>query len=282
MENFKNIVDNARERYIVVDDNKKILYGNESALDLWNFESDEFLTHNIDDLFLNIEIEQIIHNDSLKSTNNDVSCSMEARAVTKEKNHIPIEIKSCSIEWSGKKASLLVIREIIERKWMERVFNIGQKLSTEMKKEKSFEKKLEMCLHSAIKAAKMDCGGIYLLDEKEKKLELISYKGLPDDFIQVAGDYNINSENFQLIREGKPIFTNYKKFKISNAEKGRKEGLKILAILPFKFNNKIMGCLNVASHTLDQFPKYSQKVLEFISTYTGMAIINTKRREKNT
>ncbi|MGA1867974.1 MAG: GAF domain-containing protein [bacterium] len=45
-----------------------------------------------------------------------------------------------------------------------------------------------------------------------------------------------------------------------------------IAIIPLSFENKVIGCLNVASHKVSEVPNYAHDALEGIAAQIGCEI----------
>jgi len=140
----------------------------------------------------------------------------------------------------------------------------------------NFEKSLSMCLDAAIEASDMDCGGIYLFDDATQDLRLMFQKGLPSSFIESVSSYKPNSEHIELIRKGEPIYSNHQEFDVPLTDDKKNERLRAIAIIPISDKNKVAGCMNVASHTIDDVPNVSRFSLEAIASQIGSAIRRMK------
>ncbi|NJK84796.1 MAG: PAS domain S-box protein [Bacteroidales bacterium] len=129
---------------------------------------------------------------------------------------------------------------------------------------------LETALESAIQISGMDCGGIYLLDEELKKLKLVITKGLSDEFVKNIISYDYDSENTKLVLAGEPVYSVHPIFANPLLTS---ENLKAIAVIPIKLTkNKIIGCINISSHTLNEVPFYSREALETLVRNAGIAI----------
>lgn len=56
-------------------------------------------------------------------------------------------------------------------------------------------------------------------------------------------------------------------------------GLRAFAVLPVRHNNQVIGCINLASNTLDEVPLFCRLALETISAQMGSAIVRLRAEE---
>ena len=117
---------------------------------------------------------------------------------------------------------------------------------------------LKLCTETAISLSGMDCGGIYLVDEKSGALDLKFSVGLSDEFIHTVKHYDKESKNTRLVMEGKPIFSHYPTFDASTTDIKLHERLGSIAITPIFHEKKVIACLNVASHKFLEVPSFAR------------------------
>jgi len=128
-------------------------------------------------------------------------------------------------------------------------------------------------LNAAIEVAGMDCGGIYLFDEKSGAIDLVHYSGLPDDFVAVSSRYEADSPNNRLVMKGQPV---YASMPILEINKHEPEQLRAIAIIPMVASGKVIGCMNVASHTVDEVPMDARNGLEVLTIQASAALARIK------
>ncbi len=132
---------------------------------------------------------------------------------------------------------------------------------------------LGLCLEAALKASGMDCGAVYLFNETSGTLDMIYHDGLPYDFVKESTHYDSDSDNAKLMLAGEPVYTQHQKLGISLSEVERQENLYAIAVLPISHHNHVIGCLNIASHSLEKVPFTSRNALEAIAAQIGGAIL---------
>ncbi|MDD4136719.1 MAG: PAS domain S-box protein [Methanoregula sp.] len=135
---------------------------------------------------------------------------------------------------------------------------------------------LEACLDTAIRVSDLDAGGIYIVDEGSGDVDLANHKGLPDSFVASASHYPAGSPQVSLIMKGDPVYTRHRDAGVPLDPGRLEEGLRAIAIIPVLHENRVIACLNIASHTLEEIPASSRRTLETFAAQIGTAIANAK------
>lgn len=141
---------------------------------------------------------------------------------------------------------------------------------------KDLQSGLRLCFDAAVKASGLDCGGIYLKDDKSGALDLVYHQGISDAFIEQVSHFEANSPNTNLMMLGKPIYINYRDLTKDIMPNLSKERLLASGIIPIKYNDEIIGCLNIASHSIKSIPIKIRGVLETIAVLIGGALARLK------
>ena len=138
---------------------------------------------------------------------------------------------------------------------------------------------LRLCVEVAIRVSGMDCGGVYLVDETSGGVDLAFHKGLPPAFVKSASHYDADSSSARLVMAGQPIYTRYQELDVSLDKARRREGLRAIAIIPVRYEGRVIACLNIASHTLDKVPDFARTALETIAAQIGSVITRSRAEE---
>ena len=170
-------------------------------------------------------------------------------------------------------------KEILESELEEDLIRIQRDLSIELNSLENLNDGLSLCLEAAIKASGMDCGGIYLFDKTSKSLDMLYHYGLPSDFLKESSHYESDSDNVRLVAAGQPKYTRHKYLDISLGEAEHRENLKAIAVLPISHKKQVIGCLNIASHSLEEVPFASRNALESITEQIGGAVLRLQTEE---
>jgi len=170
-------------------------------------------------------------------------------------------------------------KETYERKQAENLIRAQRSLSVKLNDISSLDEGLSICLNTALNISDMECGGIYLFDKDQKALKMIYQEGLPTEFVKYASYYNSDSNNVKLIRTGKPIYSQHQKLNLPYSEAVQSENLRAIAILPISHKGQVIGCMNVASKSIDVVPDYSRGSLETIAIHIGSEVARLQSEE---
>jgi len=187
-------------------------------------------------------------------------------------------------EWNPETISILklaggIIANALQRKTLEHFIQAELDLAIKLNLSSSVKETLATCLHAAILASGLDCGGIYLVNRHDETITLTIHEGLPQSFIDHSESYGFDSENARLILKGKPIYHKADKLDLKSCTILKTEQLRAIAILPITYRGEVIACLNVASHSLNQVPEFSRKGLETITSHIGSAIMQARQEE---
>ncbi|MDP3565244.1 MAG: PAS domain S-box protein [Methanoregula sp.] len=177
------------------------------------------------------------------------------------------------ISSNGEPRFLLGISEdITEWKHREHILKTQRDLGIALQNSPRLEEMLGICLSAGTEIAKMDSGGIYLVDPTSGSLDLAVSRNLGEEFLKLISHYPADSDNARLVMQGKPIYVPYSKTGIIHTPVQEQEGLLAAGIIPISFGGRVIASLNVTSHTLDEISLSSRIALETISAQIGAAI----------
>jgi PAS domain S-box-containing protein len=163
-------------------------------------------------------------------------------------------------------------RDAAEHEWAQDLLRAQHDLALALSGASGLDEGLRFCYEAASRVSGMDCGGIYLVDETSGALDLAFHQGLPPDFVESAGHYEADSASAQLVMAGTPIYTEHLRLGVPLDEARQRESLRAVAVVPVRHENRVIGCLNVASHTLNEVPVPARDALETIAAQVGDAI----------
>ncbi len=206
--------------------------------------------------------------------------SIEYSVKKKDGSTLPVLVYSTPVIHNNKPVGMRgIVIDIAEQKRADNLIRIQKDLSVELSAASGLSEGLSLCLEAALQASELDCGGIYLLDKTSGALDMALHIGLPPDFIRSTSHFESDSDNVKLVTAGKPLYTQHQKLGVPLDEVEQSEELKAIAVLPIIHQEQMIGCMNVASHTLDQVPVFSRVALETIATQIGSAIARLQAKE---
>jgi len=137
---------------------------------------------------------------------------------------------------------------------------------------------LNSALDKVLELMKGDTGGILLLDEESQTLSYRVYRGLSEEFVKgIAGlrlGEGIAGKAAQL---GEPIYVdNISEDPRLTRSVVIKEGLRAFASVPLQSKNKVLGVMNITSHSIRRFTPEDIQLLNSIGNQIAIAIENAR------
>ncbi len=172
-----------------------------------------------------------------------------------------------------------VFTDITQRKIAEKLSQIQRDLAHALNSVATVEAALGLCLETAIEAAGMDCGGFYLVDQETGDVNLVFHNGLSAKFASEGAYYAADSDHARVIQAGRPVYVQEKKVNGLLSDDQFAEAVTTMAILPVLHDNTVVGCINVASHTLSEISTASRNALEAIAAEVGGTISRLRGRD---
>ncbi|MGD0781490.1 MAG: PAS domain S-box protein [Candidatus Aminicenantales bacterium] len=171
-------------------------------------------------------------------------------------------------------------RKIAELQEAEYLLRIQRDLSLHLSGIERLEDILRLCLETAIRVSGMDSGGIYVAEEATGDWFLAVHSGLSTAFLAQASRYGAGSPNVRAMTSGVPLYSNGQAGDLVSLTAGRKpESIRAFAALPIPFRDRVIACLNVASHVLNEVPAAARLSLETIAGQMGQGIVRARYEE---
>ncbi len=174
---------------------------------------------------------------------------------------------------------IAVVKDVTDQKQHEIILRIQRDLGVALSFETSLNHALELVVDASIRAAEMDCGGIYLIDAISGELDLAYQQGLSEEFVQVTRHYPPDTPQARLVMKGQPVYSYYPNLGIRLNGISQRENLRAIAIMPVSYQNQVIACINVASHRQDEVAPLAQHALESIAAQIGSAIVRIRAEE---
>jgi PAS domain S-box-containing protein len=201
--------------------------------------------------------------------------------VRRDGSRFPGEVSAAVIrDGDGQpEAFIVVVRDVSDRKRRESLIRAQRDLAVGLSAVSGLDEALEECLHAALEVSGLDSGGIYLVDEHTGALELACSCGLSDEFLQRVSYLTADTPNARVVFGGKPVYARYAEMPVPAHPVELREALHAIAVIPIGHETRIIGCLNVASHTLDVVPHENREALETLGAQIGSAIARIRAEE---
>ncbi len=224
---------------------------------------------------------QRVGNTVQRMLNLDRFASSETRWKKKNGDILDIALRCAQLNLSNREdGTVFAAFDITEIKRAERILKIQRDLGNFLTVTSNLSEALNQILDAALKASGLDCGGIYIVDEFDRSIRMISYTGVTEEFISLVGYYTEDTPQFQLIQAGKPVYMDYRNFLQSIDVSPEIEDIKAIAIIPVHYDGNIVGSLNIASHVTDEVPEWSRDALEAIASRIGGPIERIRLSEE--
>jgi PAS domain S-box-containing protein len=179
------------------------------------------------------------------------------------------------------RVNLALKAKIAEREQVEEMMCLQRDLGIALSSAGDLKEALNLILDACLRVRGIDCGGIYMVDEKLGDLRLVACTdtGLPREFIEYSSHYESGSFQARLIMQGKPIYASYSWIRSTLSGVYPMGNLRAVSILPIKCGEKVTAVLNLASRTINEIPIGIRSTLEAIAAQVGGAIEKLKAEE---
>jgi PAS domain S-box-containing protein len=168
--------------------------------------------------------------------------------------------------------------DITERKRNEALIYAQRDLARAIGRFTTAEEGFRVFLETILAHSGLDSGGIYLFDADQNGMHLIQHQGLGDAFVQNVSHFSADTPNVELVLAGKPYYFPASHPLIQDSMY-QVEGLQTLAVVPILYQDRVIGCLKLASHTLTEVPDYARHVLETLSAEIGNFAVHLHSQE---
>jgi PAS domain S-box-containing protein len=124
---------------------------------------------------------------------------------------------------------------------------------------------LPECLNAAVQVDSMDSGGIYLIEDDEMVLK--EHTGLSAEFVKKVGRYSRGSLHWKMMMmKGEPQYLVEGDAAFERLGTHLKDpGLTALAVIPVCSGGELLGCFNISSHQVAEFPRFVRVALELLT-----------------
>ena len=276
---YRLLVENANEAILVVQDGI-LKFVNQITTELIGYSGQELTSRPFPE-FIHPDDRGMVVERHLRRLKGDVFQTRYAfRLVTRDGSIKWVEIGAVLIDWEGRPATLNFLTDITERKQAEILTLVQRDLALAISFSHELNEALPRCLDTILQLSEMDCGRIYLIDQVSGDLNLICHKNLSPDFAKSVSHYKTDSTYARLVLQGKPLFTNYSEFVLPLDKLEKAEKMRAFIVLPLIFENRVIGCLDLASKKLEDVSEINRGVLKTVTTLMAEGIARLKVEEE--
>ncbi len=152
------------------------------------------------------------------------------------------------------------------------LLRLQYRIATTLRSAGTTEQSLRRVLDALVDLEGVDCGGIYTFDSAGE-LTLRVHLGLPDWFIAGATRYPADSPHATLARGGQPVYQSFKDVPPALLTSVvQREALRAIAAVPVSHEGRVVGLLNLASHTHEAIPTDVRGLIEAVAAEIGSVI----------
>lgn len=168
-------------------------------------------------------------------------------------------------------------RDVTDKEEIRRLILAERDLSLYLSSVHDVKEALRHILDAGLQIEGVDCGGIYLVDEKTRSIDLVVHKGIGHAFLQKVSHYGASEPEFKLLMKKEPVFISCQKGILKHAAKiYQDEELKAIAVVPIVYNHRVIGSMNLGSHDQDHIPEKSRELIKAIATKISGVVLRLK------
>ena len=278
---FRDLLNATPDAIVGIDVAGKILIANAQTERIFGYTPDELIGKPVEYLMPErVSTRHLANRARFVEQPSSTTAGVNRDIFAKRKNgeEFPAEISLSYQKMAGGEAIILcAIRDVTERKHARELIAAQLELARLTSANISKQDLWKPCLQIALSASGLDGGGIYLLNQDLHAFELVYHQGLGPDFIQEVGLVKEGAPNYVAIFSGKNLY--FDESQIGARPHYSAERLRSVASIPIHHHGRILGCLNVASHTFSRVPDFSRSVLEAVVPEIGNIIIHQLTEE---
>jgi PAS domain S-box-containing protein len=276
-EKWKSLMENSPDHIMLLDKDAKILYINHTVPDL---TIEEVLGKSVYD-YVPSAFHKIAADCFERVLETGKQSSYVTEYHTKEGEIRHFDVRIAPVFHSGKVVGLIIhSTDITEQKRAEIAQRFQRDMAIALSTTVGLKETLSKLLEVTLQLEEVDSGGIYLVDSTTGALDLMVHTGLSDKFVKEVAHYDSDSTQAQVVKRGKSIYQKAGEFAPAIRRDLEAESLRILAVIPILYEGKVIGDLNVASHTHDAFSAVTRHSLESVGVQIGGVIARVTTEEQ--
>ena len=276
-EQFRLLIENALDLVTVLKPDGTISYIGPSVERLLGYRPEELVGGSIYEL---------IKPDQVFLSRKAMKYASEREGITE---HIEMQVRHKDGSWRLHEASsynlldnptvggiVINSRDITERKQSELFAQSQRDLALRLSETIDLDEICTISLRTIIDTSGMDCGGVYLVDEATGAIDMVHHQGISESYVKAVEHYEKDDPHTQIMYRGTPFFVAYEGLDLPGIELELEEGLKCGAMVPIKLEKEVIGCINVASHTLTEISHGIGSQIEALAGQIGQAITHSR------
>ena len=279
-ERYRALFDRSMDLLYIRDMKGNFLDANPAGLGLLGYTRDEVSSLNITSVLSPDQFPQTMKTLRELSETGTQLQPTEYQLRCKDGRFKYIETKESVIYRDGRPYAVQGIgRDITERKLSEERSIIRRDLAIALNSLIPLRQALALCLDAAIRISGMERGVVYMVDEGTGGLILSESQGFTAEMMKKYSRFGPDAPNTRLLLKGQPLYLSYDELTPPFDKQFSPQDLNVMAVVPIKYEGRVVACLIVASLSLDSISGVARSSLEMIAAETGSAITRIKYRE---
>ena len=277
-ERYRTLVESTNDGIAVIQEGK-FVYFNGVFIDILGYSEDDVIDQPFEKFINPDDFAMVVDIYRKRMSGEDMSRTYEFNAIKKYGGEIPTEISVTITEWDNKPAILCILRDITEREETKRLLITQRVLASTLNATSDLKYALYISLGMALEVSSMDSGSIYIVND-DMSLGLMVHDGLSEQFIEHTSHIDPGSTSARLIFKGDPVYSSHTEIAKKMDPIREKEGLKAMAVLPIHYEGRVISCLSIASHTIEEISESAKNALETIASEIGGTISRLMSEKK--
>ncbi len=168
--------------------------------------------------------------------------------------------------------AMLLGVDISERKRAEKQILIQRDLALDIAFSVNLEEAATHCIKAAMEISGMDCGALYIHIPDENRFETISRTSIREQCDKLANLIAEKQPFYKKLIHGESIYTeNFGKI-LSEVNRGGKDPIKSVAIIPLMSPEMIIGCMSLCSFSEPEIPQYIRESITDLAALIANSI----------
>jgi PAS domain S-box-containing protein len=179
----------------------------------------------------------------------------------------------------GEPHLLVMVGDVTERKRAALLLELQRDISRVLGTMNDLHPALDYLLEVTTHLEGVDCGGVYLVDDRTGDLALVAHRGVSTEFIPRISYFAANSAEALLAGRDRPIYGRPRELYQAMAAVCEAEGIKALGILPMREESQLIMVLVVGTHKQEDIPASTRLIIETIATQAQGALARIRAEE---
>lgn len=252
---------------------RRFLYASPSMERMFGYRPEELLGTDAQD-FVHPEDREMVLTKSIEAIERQApSVKLEYRYRHKNGEYRSVS-SNCRLLYDEEgvfSSAVLSTRDVTDRKRADELVLAQRDLAVELGGVTDLPRVIELALDATLASSGLEAGGVYVADRDSGALDLVYHKGLSPKFIETVAHFERSSPEAAVVFAGEPVYTQHAQL-LALDEVRKEEGLHFLGVVPLRYEGEVVGCLNIASHVLDDIPDQGKGAVETLAGLIGQAV----------